>query len=304
VSVRATGAVAAAGILVSGLVAHGAEDAGDKARALFEEGVRHMETGAHEAACTALRQSFELSGAKGPLLWLAKCEAARGRSATALALWRRVRDETETGTPARTEAERAVVELERSVPRIVVSAPAGTTLRLDGRAIAPGEETPVDPGRHELMAELPGGGRERTDVVLAAGARRVIEIGARPPPGGGDVASDAGEGFRVAGFVAGGVGIAGLAVFAVTGALVLAAESDLDEACPDRSACRSPEADDIAARGRTLNVVNAIGLGVGAAGVGLGLTLLIVGYGSDGQEARLAPEIAPHRIGLRVQGAL
>jgi hypothetical protein len=89
-------------------------------------------------------------------------------------------------------------------------------------------------------------------------------------------ASDDGAGLRTAGFVAGGVGIAGLVLFAIAGLGAKNAYDDLDAACGS-GPCPDDSQESKIAEGRMLQTAANIGLAAGLTGVGVGATLLVLG---------------------------
>jgi hypothetical protein len=277
---------------------HTGPERDEAARALFEQGVERFRSGDYESACPTLRRSLEQSDAKGPLLWLARCEDARGRAATALELWQRVRTELADKPDHRAEAITRIDALVPVVPRLRVQAPAGAAVRVDGKPALPGTDILVDPGRHEVVANL-GGVDRRFSVELGPAERREVRVG--PVSRGARRDDDGPDALFAAGLVAGAVGLAGATLFAVTGPLVLSGEAELDELCPDRSRCAAPEAEAVADRTRALGIANIVGLVVGGAGLGVGITLLLLSGGEEPETGGRA-SLSLSSDGLAVHG--
>ena len=84
---------------------------------------------------------------------------------------------------------------------------------------------------------------------------------------------DAGSSQRTLAYVAGGIGLAGLVVGAVTGVLVLDRKATVDDEC--RGHVCSKEGKEAADSGQTLATVSTIAFGVGLAGIATGVTLIL-----------------------------
>jgi hypothetical protein len=85
-----------------------------------------------------------------------------------------------------------------------------------------------------------------------------------------------GAGLRTAGYVAGGVGIVGLALFFIAGLSAKSAYDRLDEACGGSPCAGDSHQSDIDA-GRMWQTAANIGLATGLVGVGTGVTLIVLG---------------------------
>ncbi|MCC6557201.1 MAG: hypothetical protein IT372_29975 [Polyangiaceae bacterium] len=289
-----------------------AQDASaDDADALFAEGREAMARGDPALACAKLEASQRIDPGVGTLLNLADCKEALGDLVAAWEHARRAGAELAAQRDDRLGfAERRLAELERRLPRLVVrlapGAPPGTRVLADGAPIpadALGARMPVNPGEHVLIAGAPGRGPRSVRVVVAEGATEEVTISPGAPPdaavrarpGGGAGAQ------RTWGFVALGVGGAGLIGGAVAGGMALDRNAALDEACapPDR---RGERACPAASQGtldafRVLRTLSYVGFGVGAASAGLGVALLWTA--PSGATARATFPISPGYVGVR-----
>jgi hypothetical protein len=184
-------------------------------------------------------------------------------------------------------AERQMKALEPSMPTLTIrlppGAPASTIVQRDGEELthaALGVALGVDPGAHVVSARLPGGAAAEQRVTLERGERRVVVVVA--PPSGT-------SGRRIAALAAGGVGIAGLTIGAITGALALGERGVVNDHCRDegdRAVCDEAgvEAGDSL---KGLGTVSTVSFAVGLVGVGVAVTLLVTeesdpGAGSAG----------------------
>ena len=81
---------------------------------------------------------------------------------------------------------------------------------------------------------------------------------------------------KTLGWVIGGIGVASLAVGAVTGFMAMGKADTVKQHCDGSLAC-DPEGLDAASSGKTLALVSTITLAVGVVGVGVGAFLLLTG---------------------------
>ena len=91
---------------------------------------------------------------------------------------------------------------------------------------------------------------------------------------------DDGSGLRTAGYVAGGVGLAGLALFAIAGLGAKSAYDKLEADC-GRTPCTDEAHRSDIEGGRMMQTAANIGLATGLVGLGAGATLLVLGNQSS-----------------------
>ncbi|WP_437536214.1 hypothetical protein WME79_15975 [Sorangium sp. So ce726] len=262
------------------------------AEALFDRGLAEMEAGRYEAGCNAIAESHRIEPKPGALFTLAICESRWGRVATAFAHFGEYLALHEQLTPEqkRRQGERPKVAREEReklaplVPELALSlppgAPAGTVVKRDGQTVdsaALGASVPVDPGEHVVSTQAPGGPVQETHIHLAHGEKKRVELqvsGAPAPP------AESPSGRRAAVYAAGGVGIAGLVLGGVAGALTLGKKSVVRDHCgsgiglSDPTAC-DPTGLDAAESASTTGLVSTIGFGVGLAGLGVAAVLYL-----------------------------
>lgn len=319
---------AGACLLIASLVAPAASaqpprqpTAEDKAlaEALFLDARKLMEAGQFKDACPKLAQSQELDPSGGTLLNLAVCHEKEGKTASAWAEYKEAATLSEAaGKKDRAELARArAAELEKQLSRLVleVEAPAkGMVILLNGKelsaAAATGTPMPVDPGDHTVEATAPGKKTWSAKVALEAGAssKKVVipaleDAAAAPPvepvkpqgpagpvvPAGPQEAPGGGSTLRTLAIVAGGVGLAGLAVGSVFGIMTFGHAGDAGAECgPGDLACggaRQQAYED----GRTTGLISTLGFGVGLAGVGAGVALFVLSGKSAPADSAKAP---------------
>lgn len=327
-------------------VAHAEPSAAEhrQAQALFERGRVLLEQDKYEEACAAFAESQRLDPGGGTLLNLALCHEKQGRIATAYTEYqealsgalsdkRRDREDFARAHLAGLEGKipRLHFELESQEPRV--------TIELDGSElseIAWSTPTPIDPGEHRVVVSAPGHQSWQSSIeVPAAGRELVVKIPklerlpptapqspkpvapaatAAPPPKDVSTAPPPTEASRSTAFwVVGGVGVAALAVSAVTGVLALDADSAAEErmsaagCVTDRGFCRDTAAlaDSRAEsdRARTLAWVSTGTLVLGGGAI---LTALLLPRQQEPRETatlRLAPAVAPRQVSLSVSRA-
>jgi len=177
---------------------------------------------------------------------------------------------------------------------------------------------PIDPGDHRIVAlqgseqlavasvSLPESGTDSVDLVLPA-----LEAAPRPLEPGAPV-SDGGNAQVVAGFVALGVGVAGLGVGGIAGGIALGKRSDLDDAnggCPDNQCAGGPDVEDDVSSYNTMRTVSTVGFVVGGVGIAGGLLLLLTAPSSTASDEpdqpsvagriRVSPWVGPTSIGAQ-----
>lgn len=268
-----------------------AEDTQD-AEALFNFGLAEMEAGRYESGCPALAESHRLEPRPGVLFTLATCEARRGRVATAfarfgayLALYETLPPEQQERqgtrvTLARKQREKLGSELPLLTLSLPPSTPSRTVVALDGAVVARaalGRALPVDPGEHQLTTQLPGGEIWRRSITVARGEKKEVTLHvkqagyaheAQSAPADTPPAPPAGPSKRrVAAYVTGGVGLAGLAVGAVLGGLTLAQKGTVEGNCtPAGSVERCNDAGfDAAQKANRFGLGSTVAFGVGGA---------------------------------------
>lgn len=279
------GALALALVLGSGP----ASAADPRAEQLFREGRAALDAGRLDEACERFEESLKLESVVGPLLNLADCNERRGALVRSLELWHEGLRALRPDDPRRALASRRIEDLESRIPRLVVHAPAGASVLVDGRKVEPGQPHPVDPGTRTVVVTTSAGSRTEQIAVQERKAEvlDMREPASQPPSPGPAPEAAEGSPLLVPGIVALGVGGAGLIAFGVTGILYLGDKATVDEGCPDR-ACTTTEAYDAGQRGQTLAIVNLVALGVGVAGAGVGAVLLWqAGEHGSGTEASL-----------------
>ena len=177
-----------------------------------------------------------------------------------------------------------------------------------------GKPYPVAPGSTEVVLEVPSKPAIKESLTLAAGDKR--EVALKPPAsatgpgdgsggdGSGDPPPDTGSSsggmtkLRPFAYVAGGLGVAGFATFAVAGILSNSTYSNLEETC--RGPCPADRAGDVS-KGKTQQTIANIGLIVGAVGAAAAVPLFILSMdkkSDDQPKAGASVVVGPSYVGL------
>lgn len=201
----------------------------------------------------------------------------------------------------RKDCGRWLAEVEEALPSIVVAAKDASgadvtdvRVTMDGERIASelgARAIEVDPGEHTFTFERDGRTVEQKVLVREGEKSRRIEVtfeeeapepvaapatrAATPEDAGTE---PEGDGPPMAAWILGGVGVAGLATFAIMGSSGLSEKSDLEDSC-------SPNcSDDDLSGPRKSFLIADIGLGVGLVSLGIATYLFLDAGSSSGEE--------------------
>jgi hypothetical protein len=318
-------ALAAAAIWTSTLPAAAEEDAATRAaaRKLAEDGVAALQGGDSAKAVDKLDKAFRTLRAPSIALWSGRALIKHGQLIEAAerlleATRLPVSGDTAVQEQAKADAETELEQLRPRIPNLVirVEGAADAKVSLDGKALPAsllGEDRPVNPGTHQLVAQR-GAEQQEQSVSLAEGERKEVvlrfdAVVATPAPAAetaeaGSSAQSDGGGSRTLAFVALGVGGAGLLLGGVTGALALSKKGSLDddtEHCLKDQCVYAVEGDVNSLR--TFRTVSSIGFIAGGVLAATGVVLLLTSGGKEQQgeagSRRLALRVAPGALQLR-----
>jgi hypothetical protein len=212
----------------------------------------------------------------------------------------------------------------------VVNAPPGATLKVGrwsvpseqwaGPIVAPAGSVDVvvtdshgkEIARHTVTTSI----GQKTPVSLDASAAPLAPAGApaletndddkpgsaqeaKPAPDAADSPPFDKTKLRPFSYVAGGVGVAGFATFAIFGIMSNSTYSDLKSACPSSQGGCPPSKKDEVSSGQTQQTIANVGLVVGLAGLAAGGTLLVFSLTSKAPVANAAVVIGPGYLGVR-----
>jgi hypothetical protein len=200
-----------------------------------------------------------------------------------------------------TKIREGIAELEGVLGRLrvrLVDAPQGTAVTVDGEPVPAAklvEPLFVAAGSVTVEATAPDGTVARQVVSINAGGSAAVELlftrpqgrherarkalrvapeaGEAPPPSGGN------EKNYTPALVAGSIGIAGIATFAVFGVLSNSKYDALEKDCPVGHC--TPDHDSDISQGKRFQTIANVGLGVGIAGAVTSAALIVFDAGSN-----------------------
>ena len=273
----------------------------EQAQSRFLRGKDLKAKGHFEDALAEFRASHDIVTSPNTRLEIARCLLAVGRTVAAYAELGRtaveakeltVQDNRYARAYQAAVAERAEIEARLAFVTLAIENAMEETRVLIGdeeilRA-AWTEPTPVPAQTAKIVVETPGHARVVRTVQLAARQRSAVTIDAQSGEAlaAGSIAADgtvpsssAGSAspppwMRTGAYVAGGVGVAGLAAFAIFGLMARSNYDDLARACAG-GPCPTDQSDEIAS-GKTNQAMANVGLAVGIFGVAAGTTLFVL----------------------------
>jgi hypothetical protein len=282
-------------------------------------------------ALTAYRASYDIVASPNSRLMIARALRELGRLqeayyelegtvADAAKFAANDKKYAETGRAAQTELDalKARVGL---LDLTISNAPPGTKLSVAGRDIgldALDRPLVLAPGTIAIVAAPPDRPEISREVEIAAGKSSSLVIDLTPgapesapvvlptksdtPPEPARVSLDTSSPtpLRTWAYVAGGVGIAGLATFGIFGALNNAKFNALESDCQDGH-CPPDRGGDIDA-GQSYQTIANVGLAVGILGLGTGAVLFVLSSSSDKRESARSTFVGVGPGSVRVGG--
>lgn len=260
------------------------EDTHAAAEDLFRQGREALSRKDYKGALELFNKAQGIEPGRGKLINIALCEEELGQLTEAAQHFQEVLPQLTPDDERLEIARQHLAGLGPRIPRLRIDlangARGGAGVTLDGAPLseaALGTEMPADPGKHVITVTAPGRREMRYDLTLEEGKRAalVVEPGAVvAAKNGAPREAHPASSRRTAGFVVGGVGLAGLAAGGVTGILALVSHSAAESECPLHKGC-SADIVNQASTGKSLSVVSTIAFAAGAVGVGVGLYLVL-----------------------------
>ncbi|WP_394839752.1 tetratricopeptide repeat protein [Pendulispora rubella] len=296
------------------------------AESLFREGKAAMREKRYDEACSKFAESMRLDPQMGTLLNLAACHEMNGKTASAWGEFNEVMAQAaRSGQSSRVEfAKQHAAAVEAKLSRVkFVSAPptsAGATIKIDGKAVgagALGTSIPMDPGSHRI--EVSASGKKSRDVtfdvpqgpstteiqVPALDDASVATAPSAEPTTPKEPSRSPSSGKRTAGFVLGGVGIAGLAAGAIFGVVYLGKKSDYNQ-CTGFCGGSEQADQDQKSSAQTMGWISTAAFGVGIVGLAAGTILILTSKPASAEKSaqlRVVPSLSLQRGGVSLEGA-
>ncbi len=310
---RVTALAVAAMVLSVAAMARAQASSPKDADRLFRQGVALAKKGQYQEAERAFQASYDIDPARGTLLGLAMAEERAGNLVAAHAHYRLLlRRSLKENDPARQrQATAGLLAVEPRVARVVIV--SGSTISrdasitLDGKAVdrdSLGDTIAVEPGSHEVRVTAPGfedftsavsvepRAQQRVDVSLSATKPATPAVVAPAPTPSPERVTSTHDGLRVAAYIAGGVGLIGLAGGTYAWTRANSTYSEVQDACPG-NVC-DPSLRDKVDQGKSQDNWAKIGFAVGIVGIATGVTLYAVSRRSS--DASAAPVESSARL--------
>ena len=292
------------------------------------EGKKLLKAGKAEQAIAAFESAHDTVADPEARLMIARAQQGMGDLLKAHAAYTLAVTETEA---LRSDAKyrdllqaarKELADLEGVLAHLTIQlryAPEGTNVTIDGEPLGTrkvGEPILLPPGQVKIVAQTPDGREASRQVTLTAGQNAKVDLafvrddadqvaagteaeaepetGSESAPVTSSEPSSSGSGKRTAAFIAGGVGVAGLATFGVLGAMSNSKYNELDDACPNAK-CAADQQGNID-DGKLYQTLANVGLVVGVVGLGTSVTLFLVGGSGQSEKKASAMEL---RVGMR-----
>jgi hypothetical protein len=318
---RCTGIAVAAVAFAAGVTAGAAEpSAGDRetARGLGSQGIQALDAHDYPTAERACGGAYALVRAPTVGICWARALEGLGRLIDARDIFVEVThlparpDEPPVFTSARDDAQTEAEALARRVPTVtlVISGPSDAAplrVTLDGATVK--SETArlprkVNPGSHTVSVSTPGFERATTQITIAEGENRRVEVLLHPS---GEVAGPEavarhtetrGASPPVLAIVAGGVGLAGIVVGVAAGVVGSSKHSTISGECDVANGTCPPSAARDLDAFHSLRTVSTVGYVVGALGLVAGGVLFFALPTSKESPASTGVYVGPASCGL------
>jgi hypothetical protein len=275
------------------------------ARSLAREGSEAQKKGNYALAADRFQRAEELVDAPTLLLGLARADVSLGKFVEADEIYRRIlREPLAPGAPA--PFAKAVEDAGKEAPAaaarrawvtVAIQGPSSPQVLIDDVAVpgaAIGIKLACNPGAHDIKVTATGFTSFERPFAIAEGTSQTIQVPMQreapptPPP---PVAQDEpkpepaslpsspapeetpGSGQKTAGVVVLGVGVAGLVVGGITGAIALGKHGSLSDACPGGH-CTADQSGAVSTY-RTFANVSTVAVIAGGVATVTGLTLLL-----------------------------
>ncbi len=287
-----------------------ADGAGDAER-LFREGVRLRDGGDFASACPKFADSFALDPAPGTLVNLGDCEVRIGKLIAAIEHYKLAIAGFPKGDKRRDLLSQKLVSVEPKLAHLTIRvAPTVPETARITRGAAPfdrhesGVSVTTDPGKLVVVVAADGRTDSTYDVELGEGQSKELQVDvgapvpekpvAAPRPVIAEkLATTEPRPLRTAGFIVGGVGVAGLGVGVVTGLMAMGKASTVRSHCDTTTYACDSEGVDAAKSGNVLAPVSTVSFIAGGVLLAGGVTMVFLGSKKKESTVSLVPTAGP-----------
>ncbi|MEY4548278.1 MAG: hypothetical protein RL685_4473 [Pseudomonadota bacterium] len=300
----------------------------DLARSVAVTGREAFNAGDYETALALFRRAYTLYPAPTVVLYEARTLEKMGLLLEAVEAYvRTTQISIPSGAPEQfAEAIAAARQEERALrPRIptltlrvegVSGNDPNLKMSINGHAIGAaqlGQAQRLNPGTYRITGVIAGDRSDTAEVVLSESQRAsvVLNLGAPSltPPAPvvrsiGSEPSDApgpsGSSLRLAAYVSGGIGLAGLGTGIATGLMASSKHSKAEKTCTDKVCEEGSAGPGLVEDFRSMRTVSTVFYGVGAAGVAAGVVFwLLAPSDPDPSQATVVPWVTGQTLGVR-----
>jgi hypothetical protein len=296
---------------------------------LFYDGRNLMAQHRYAEACAVFERAETLHTTIGVMLNLADCYEQAGRGASAWSMFHEAVLEARKAHDSREVfALQRIAALEPKLVRLTIdastlSAVPGAVVRIDGKPLDTKQRAvgfPVDPGRHTVDAQAPG--KQPWSMTFDAASSMTIGVprlqglrpesasqtpietamGSAPPPV--DQSSTRLGLERKWALVAGSVGVVGLAIGSVFGAISMSKHDSAASHCTNRDNPCDPTGVAVGGEAQSAGDVSTVAFVLGAAALAGGVTLWLIAPSTHASpDVALVSSAGPQGAGLWVKGA-
>jgi len=277
-----------------------------RAQSRYEQAVKEYKAGDYAHAARDFNASYQVVASPNSHMMFARALREAGEYGHAYEEFALTQDEA--GKLAvklpryATAAESAEAEKKSTLKNVAAISveikgdPSAVTLYVGSREVphARWHAIAVKPGSVDVTARVTGGRRAWRTVTASVGQVTRVKFDVSkdmentsaplPPPvhhaaapdtsAPGDTGTERKHPLRRYAYIAGGVGVVGLATFAIAGAMSHSTYNHLDATCKGH-VCSPAQAGDID-KGKTQQTIANVGLGVGLVGLGAGVALFVI----------------------------
>jgi hypothetical protein len=277
----------------------------------------------YEEAIVQFHRAYELVGSWKVLGNIGLCALKLERDGEAIEAYEKYLEggKKEIAADERAQVERDLVALRAQVARVTLQLPASGGSIVDERTDARGTKIVnrynattgelrlgLHPGDHVLTLRS-GAGESKWEASIdpKASVTHRFEIKpAEPAAAMKPAAEQSHSSNSTAGYVIGGVGVAGVVVGSIFGLTTLSKKNQRDEVCSG-GVCSDPKGPQLDEDARHAATISTIGMGVGLVGLGVGAYLILAKpspSSTSTQGVWIAPGVGANSARLTIGGAL
>jgi hypothetical protein len=284
------------------------------AQEAMKEGAAAEKKSDWSAARDAYQSAVDKNETPDARLHLARAESHLGHLTEATDQYNVILETKTAPAPIKAAAKKELAAIKDRIPKITVKVPAGFsgTVRIDKVELTSanfGQPVEINPGTRNVIVESEGFQPFKKTLIIADRANEVVDVTLVPvkkEAAGDEVKVDTNDGStrRTLGYVALGLGGAGLITGIAAGAASMSTRNQLKSSC-NNNVCAESERDSYD-RGKMQATISTVGWIVAGVGVGAGLVLILTAPSkkkeaapkAEEEKAAVVPYIGPGSLGL------